>query len=95
MSDKESKELLVGVNELALVLIGALKDGVQVGDFAALFMKYQSDAILKQKLDAAISGLSGLKAEFASFGLMDGLDLAQTQISYIPKILEAFKPAVV
>lgn len=91
MADKEMKELLVGVNELAIILMMQFKDGMQVADFAALYMKYTQDADLKAKLDAAIAGISQVPAEMKSVTLQDGIELAILQASYVPKIIEAMK----
>jgi len=88
---KELKEALVGANELTMVLLSQFKDGVQFTDFAALFAKYQTDAELKAKLDAAVSGLGKVPQEVGDLSLTEGLDLAIVQMGYVPKILAALK----
>ena len=89
---KETKEAIVAVNELAIAVIGAVKDGVQpVQDFAALFSKYQSDADFKAKIDAAVQGIQAVPAELADLSLTETAELVGIQVAYVPKIVEALK----
>ena len=89
---KESQELLVAANEIAICLIGRLKDGLQVGeDVAAIILKLQADQEFKAKMDAGFSGLGDLKAELNDLSVSEIIDLASKQIQYIPKLLEAAK----
>jgi hypothetical protein len=90
---KETKEALVGVNELSLVLISRLKDGLQPADVVALLAKLQGDEEFKNKLVAAAQGIKELPAEIKDLQLIEAVDLLMTQLDYLPKIAEAAKAA--
>lgn len=88
---KEVKEALVGINEVAILLIKNLKDGAQISDAAAIIAQLMADEALKAKLSAAVAGCSAIPAELGDLDLAEGLELGMVQLSYIPKILEALK----
>ena len=89
---KETKEAIVGINELAIAVISVIKDGVQpVQDFSALFAKYQSDPALKAKIDGAIANIQAVPAELAELSLTETAELVGLQVTYVPKIVEALK----
>jgi len=89
---KETKELLVGVNEVAIVMIERLKDGLQLGeDVAAIIGKWQSDSDFQAKVTLAVMGINGISAEVKEIDVNEAVELAGVQLSYIPKILEAAK----
>lgn len=87
----ECKEALVGVNELTLVLIEVLDDGIQFSDVAALMARLSSDSVLRDKLDSALAGLKNVPAEISDLDFAEGLELAMLQASYVPKILDKLK----
>lgn len=84
---KETKELLVGVNELSIVLIKQLKDGVQFNDAVELWLKIQADADFRTKLSLAIENVKAVPTEFKESTLQDKLDLIQIELNYIPLIV--------
>lgn len=91
---KETKELLVGVNELALILVARLKDGFQASeDIAAIIAKLQADEDFKAKMKAAYDGVAAIPDEVKDLDLAEGIELALAQAAYVPKILEAAKKA--
>lgn len=93
---KETKELLVGVNELSVFLVERLKDGAQVGDAVALIDKLKNDPDFQAKLAAAYDQINQVPAEVKDLSLMEGIELVMVQANYVPKIIEAAKkPAVV
>jgi hypothetical protein len=87
--DKETKEVLVAVNEVALVLVKQLKDGVGLDDFAAVYAKITGDAEFREKLYAAYEGISKVPAEVVDLDLGEVIDLVGTQVSYVPKYIAA------
>lgn len=90
-SVKEVKEAVLGLQELVLVLVPLLKDGVQLGDAVALMGKLQSDANLMAALKNAVDGIGKVPAEVKDLDLSEGMELAMMQIGFIPKLLEALK----
>lgn len=89
---QETKEAIVGLNEMAIALIGVFKDGVQpVQDFSELFAKYQKDPELKAKIDAAVKGIQNVPAELAELSLTETAELVGIQVTYVPKIVQALK----
>lgn len=89
---KESKELLIAANEIAICLISKLKDGLQLGeDVAAIILKLQTDQEFKAKMDAGFTGVGEIKAELQDLSVSEIIDLASEQIQYVPKLIEAAK----
>lgn len=88
---KETSEMLVGVNEVTLVFVKHLKDGVQLGDFAAFWSEFQNNAEFKAKVQAAYEGASAVPSEAGDLDLSEGMQLAGIQLSYLPRIVEALK----
>ena len=88
---QEISEALVGVNELAVYLAGALKDGFQLDDAMDLWKKLADDDEFKGKLSRAVDGLGHVSAEFKDVDAGEGLELACLQLDYLPKLLDAFK----
>lgn len=87
---KETKELLVGINELSLVLIKHLKDGLQVGkDATAILSELVSNDELKDKLADAVQGLDALDDELKDISLEEGVELGMVQVAYIGRLIEA------
>lgn len=86
---KETKEALVGLNELSIFMAKRLKDGVGADDAMAIFQALIGDAEFKAKLSAAAEGIKAVPAEIKDVDLSEAVDLIQLQISYIPKIKDA------
>lgn len=89
------KEAIVAINELSLFMIGQFKDGVQAGDFLAFWSKLQADEKFKQILKDGFDGYKNIGSQLQDADVYEGMELAKIQLDYIPKILEAFKPAEV
>ncbi len=88
---KETQEMLVGVNELSIALLVAMKDGFQMTDLSDLFMKLQTDEAFKAKLQAAYDGMNAIPAEAKDISMAEGIQLALVQVQYLPKIIAAAK----
>ena len=91
MGIKETKEVLVGVNELSVLICALAKDGLQVTDALSLFNAIQSNVELQNKLVAAFQGAGAVPEEVKDIDLNEGVELLLLQVSYVPKILEALK----
>lgn len=88
---QETKEVLVAVNELALVIVKYVKDGVSVTDIPAIVSELIGSDSFKLKLTAAITNISQVPAEIGNIDLLEGGELAVCQASYLPRILAALK----
>lgn len=88
---EELKAVQIAANELSIFLINQLKDGIQLTDAVAVFEKIVSDADFKAKILAAAEGISKVPAEIKDLTLPEAAELITIQISYVPKLVEAFK----
>lgn len=85
---KETSELLVGVNEVALVVVKNFGKGV-VGEFEAFYQKLTSDPDFKAKVGAAYDNYQAIPGEIGDLDLSEGVSLVVLQASYVPKIVAA------
>ena len=90
---QETKEALVGINELGLAMARVFVDGVQFADFMDLWKKLSEDEAFKAKLMAAYEGWSKVSGELADLDVHESLEVVGVQLSYIPKFLEIFGKA--
>lgn len=88
---QESKEALIGMMEVSLVLAHVLKDGAQLGDIAAVWARIASDKDLREKMKKALDDIGQVPSEIADLDLQEGLDLAMLLGSYAPKFLDIFR----
>lgn len=88
---KESKEALIGINELAIFIAKRLKDGVGMDDIGAIIDLLKNDGEFKIKVAAAFDGIKAVPEEMKDIDINEGVELAMVQVMYMPKIIEAFK----
>lgn len=86
---KETKELLVGANELGLFVVLRAKDGVDFSDGVAFYEKLMSDPDFKAKIVAAYEGYNAIPDEVKDLSVGEVAELAGVQITYLPKFIEA------
>lgn len=91
MQIKETKEAMIGIFELGLVISDLLKDGAQISDASALAMRLLTDSNLKAKLEAAKDKVNEVPEEMKDLSILEAIDLAKTAIEYVPKFVEALK----
>lgn len=89
---QETRELLMAVDEVALVLVDRFKDGVSLSDFAAFWDKYSQDEAFKAVLQAAWDKHQAIPEEIADLQIQEIVDLALLEVSYVPRFLDALKP---
>lgn len=87
---KETKEALIGVNEVSLCLAEKFKDGVQVTDFTEFYAKVTSDADFKAKVQAAYENYKAIPDEAKDIDAGEGIELAVVQLDYAPKFVALF-----
>lgn len=89
---QESKEVLIGANELSVFLIGILKDGIQLSsDVSAIIAKLSTDSEFRSKLEDAYKGVAAVPAEMKDIDVGEAVELIVLQAGYVPKIIEALK----
>jgi hypothetical protein len=89
---KETTELLTGANEVGVLVVKALKDGLQAqADFESVYTAILLSAELKAKLLAAYDGAQLVPTELGDLDFIEGAKLGILQASYIPKYLAALK----
>lgn len=86
---KETKDLLIALNEVALVLVQRFKDGIGVEDFAAFYEKLKNDSVFKAELEAAWENHGMIPAEIKDIDLGEAVELVFVQASYLPKFIDA------
>lgn len=88
---KETNEILIAGNEVGVLAVKRLKDGFQFDDFQAFYEAFVNDADFKAKLQAGWENMGEVPAELKDIDLVEGGQLIMTQVSYVPKYLEALK----
>lgn len=88
---KETTEVLVAANELALFLIKRIKDGIGVDDAAAIYEIIVGDGEFKQQIIAAVENIQAVGDELSDIDVTEAVGLGVMQIQYIPKIVDALK----
>lgn len=88
---KEVQDILIGINEISLVLIERLKDGFQIDDVPAVWEKFHLDTDFHQKISNAVTSVLNLSTDLKTLTLEDKVNLVNLQLSYLPKIISGFK----
>lgn len=88
---KETKELLIGINEVVVFLVTIFKDGLDLEDFGAIWRKLVDDKDFRSKLEAAYGDFSKVSEEFSDLNLAESMEILKIQADYVTKIMEALK----
>lgn len=88
---KEAKEVLDGLNEVALLVIGQAKDGIQASDAVAVVEKLLLDSEFKAKLVAAVDGIGKVPSELADLDASEIFELGKFEFEQVKKIISALK----
>lgn len=88
---QETSEVLVAANELGLVVIKHVKDGVSASDIPAIVSELVASDSFKLALTKAVTNVTQVPAEIADIDFAEGMELAKIQLSYVPKILASLK----
>lgn len=84
---KETKEAIDGFMQMSMVMALILKDGAQLSDIGQVFEKITSDAILRQKMQAALEGIGKVPGEITDISVAEGMELAMQVMAYIPQLI--------
>jgi len=88
---EDVKEAMAAVNELGILLFSRFKDGVQFGDFSALWEKLVADEHFKKTLSLAYENYQKIPEELEDLDPEELMELTAVQLSYLPKIIGAIK----
>lgn len=88
---KETKEMLVAANEVGILAVKQLRDGIQYQDFEAFYQAFTANPDFRGKVLAAWESKEQIPTEVADLGLFEVIELGQTQLSYVPKLVAAMK----
>lgn len=88
---KDTKDVIVAVNEIVLFLVERLADGVSADDFFSVWNKLVLDDDFKMIMKDAIEGYQNIPDEVSSPSIQDMLDITTTQIQYVFKMIAAAK----
>jgi hypothetical protein len=87
----ETKEMLIAVNKLGVLICSLVADGIQFSDLPTLINELMVNKELKDSIAKAIENASKIPSELSNSDIIDKLGLAQVMISFIPQYLDAFK----
>lgn len=88
---KETTDMIIALNEIALTLIKVFKDGFKLESFVELWNIYQNDEDLKNKIKAGYDNYQLIPEEISDIDLMESLKLMTIQIEYAQKIIKELK----
>lgn len=88
---KETKEFMIGINEISLLLVQRFSDGMQLDDATAIWDKIRNDPDFRAKVEAAYDNYQLIPKELGDLDMAEGMELGATQLQYVPKFLTALK----
>ncbi len=89
---KETKEALVGINELAIEIAKHLKaGGGLITEVGAILDDFKTNPDLSAKLLAAVDNIKAVPDEIKDLSWAEGAELAVAQVQYVPQVLAALK----
>ena len=88
---KDTKELLVGVLEISLVLVERFKDGIGLDDGVAIYDKFVNDPEFKAKVLAAYDGYKNVSAEAKDLSIAEIIELLVVSSEYVKKFVGQVK----
>lgn len=92
---KETKELVIAINQVGLKVLELAQDGLDLKDAADLAVEIANNKELKDALALAVEDFQKIPEEFKDLSFKEAIDLASVQVQFIPEILKAIegKPA--
>ena len=88
---KETREMIVAILEIAILLASRFKDGMQLDDATAIFDAIKNDEEFKAKIIAGFDNYKLIPAEVKDIGMLESIELASLFIRYMPSIIFALK----
>lgn len=88
---KETKEVLEGMNAIAIEVIAIAKDGIQAKDAVQLYEDVIVNEVFKAKMIAAFEGLKMVPVEIKDIDFMEAIELGKFEYDGVKNIIEALK----
>jgi len=88
---KEINDVLLAMNATALFMAARLKDGVGFDDGAAFIAFITSDPEYKKLIADAYDKYAKIPAEIKDVDVGEGLELINTELKFIPNLLDVLK----
>jgi len=87
---KETKEAIIGINELCLVLVAHLADGLQLGkDVPAIIAELMTNSELINAMQKGLEGMEKIPGEIQDIDLKEGVELGMLLMSYVSRYADA------
>lgn len=86
-----SKEVILGVNAMTLLLIKAFKDGAQVTDIPVIINGCLMEPKIKTMFEDLFTKLPNIKAEFSDLDAQEIAELIVMEALFVPEVLKAIK----
>lgn len=87
---KETKEVLVSLNELALIVAKHAKDGLQISDVNAVVSDCIASNEFKKAMSAAVENIAQVPTEIKNRTIGDIIEIILVEADYISKIISIF-----
>lgn len=89
---KETREAVAALEEITVLLIERLKDGLQLGpDVSAALQKWTQDAQFKDRIMAGLSGIRDVGPEIKDLSVSEGFQLMPDLARFGNRVFEALK----
>jgi hypothetical protein len=88
---KETKEVLVALNKVSLLVVKLAKDGIQLADGVELGEQLLMNAELKAALSDAFNNISAVPSEIKDLDAGEIASLVGEEIAMVPQVIEALK----
>jgi hypothetical protein len=88
---KETKEVIVAINEIGVIIARLLKDGAQGSDLVSFYAAVMGSQDMKDKIADAYLNFKALPEEIVDLDLGEGAELLKLQVEYLPLYIEELK----
>lgn len=88
---KETKEMLVAVNVISIMLIQRLKDGIDLDDGFAFWEAFTSESEVKKAVVKAWDEYKKIPEELEDIDIGEIIELIKLQSDFVPEIIQAMK----
>ena len=87
----QTKEALIGIMEISVILAEILKDGAQTSDLITFWQKFQEDVVVKKRLMMAFSDIANVPQEVSDLDVAEVIELVSAMLPYVTKLVTALR----